>query len=544
MTLAIDTKKIERIVSFYERVSSEDQRERETIKTQQDELAGRLRSDPTVSFFKRYTDDGIKGAIPLAERPAGAQLLKDAEKGLFNELWIYNLKRLGRDKIDLLLLQRRFERLGIKIISLQEGELTGIGFDISAVLADYDKKYWLGLSAAGMNRAAKEGRYTGGIVAQGYKVVGKKQAAFLQICEEPIWGNLSEADIVRRMYNHLAVDSWTCVKIAKEFNEVGIPTDYTVDDREVEIKGQRKKHTQGVWRPGHIRNMIVNPIYKGVRLFGRRTTKFGGREIISASVPAIVSEEIWNAAQETLRRNRLVGPWTGNIYLLKSVIKCGHCGLTYVSCMNRGSVWYRCNGHLTGRGPLEGGCKSKDIKGDYLEPVVWSDIENFLRDPGSDLIKDLSTERDGDTGSIILETEQTTLGNAKEQLIHRRKTAIDLRTRGRITDAELNALLDEVTEEQSNVEKRLKALQPEPEEKQPEPLDEDIINELRKRLDTGLTALQRQEIVRLLVKRITIYTEGEGKDRKARATIEYRFTKPSSGAVQTGNGKDSSPRPA
>jgi site-specific DNA recombinase len=544
MTLALDTKKLERIVSFYERVSSEDQRERETIKTQQDELAGRLKNDSSVSFFRRYTDDGIKGAIPVAERPAGSQLLKDAEKGLFNELWIYNLKRLGRDKIELLLLQRRFERLRIKIISLQEGELTGIGFDISAVLADYDKKYWLGLSADGMNRAAKEGRYTGGIVPQGYKVVGQKQNAHFELSEEPVWGNLSEAGIVRRIYDHLAVDGLTCVKIANEFNELAIPTDYVLDNREVEIKGQRKKRTQGVWRPGHIRNMVVNPVYKGVRLFGRRTTKFGGRETIAASVPAIVSEDIWNAAQETLHRNRLVGPWTGHIYLLKSVIKCGHCGLTYVSCMNRDSVWYRCNGHLTGRGPMEGRCKSKDIKGDYLEPVVWSDIENFLRDPGSDLLKDITKEREGDTSSLIQETEKTTLEKAKEQLIHRRKIAIDLRTRGRITDEELDPLLDEITKAQNKVEKRLKALQPEPEEKQPEPLDEDLLNELRKRLDTGLTPEQRQEIVRLLVKRITIYTEGEGNNRRARATIEYRFTKPSLVAVQTRNGRDSSPRRA
>ena len=124
----------------------------------------------------------------------------------------------------------------------------------------------------------------------GYKVVGKKQTARLEICEEPIWGTLTEADVVRRIYNHLSVDGWTCVKISKEFNNLGIPTDYLLDNREVEIKGQRKEHTQGVWRPGHIRNMVVNPIYKGVRLFGRRTTKFGGREVISATVPAIVSE--------------------------------------------------------------------------------------------------------------------------------------------------------------------------------------------------------------------------------------------------------------
>ena len=62
-----------------------------------------------------------------------------------------------------------------------------------------------------------------------------------------------------------------------------------------------------------------------------------------------------------------------------------------------------------------------------------------------------------------------------------------MRTRGRITDGELDGLLDELAKEQSNVEERLKAFHPEPEKKRPEPLDEDMVDELRKRLDTGLT---------------------------------------------------------
>jgi site-specific DNA recombinase len=537
MTLETVTN-LKRIVT-YERVSSQDQRERETILTQRQELERRLTTEPGVQVVGRYSDDGFSGTKPLNERPAGARLLQDAKRGLFQEVWVYKVDRLARDEIDALVVRRDFLKRGIKVVSVCENIEGDLNYGIRAILAGEERRVFLARSSAGMDRAAREGRYTGGIIPMGYKVVGKKQTARLEICEEPIWGTLTEADVVRRIYNHLSVDGWTCVKISKEFNNLGIPTDYLLDNREVEIKGQRKEHTQGVWRPGHIRNMVVNPIYKGVRLFGRRTTKFGGREVISATVPAIVSEETWNAAQETLHRNRLTGPHTGHHYLLKSVVKCGTCGLTYVSCWNRKSVWYRCNGHLTGRGPLEGKCKSKDIKGDYLEPVVWSDIETFLRDPGSDLLKDLAKERECDSGALIQEAERITLESAKKQLSQRRKTTIDLRTRGRITDEELDNLLDEVTEEQLNIEERLKALQPEPEEKQPEPLDEDMLNELRKRLDTGLTPLQRQEIVRLLVKRINIYTEGEGKDRKARATIEYRFTKPSLVAVQTRNGRDS-----
>ena len=542
MTLTTDIKKASRKVATYERVSSEDQRERDTIRTQQDELAKRLEIDPTASLFKRYSDNGISGTIPMADRPAGKQLMLDAENHLFNELWVYNLKRLGRDKIELLMLQRRFESLGIRLISLQEGELTGIGYDIQAIMADYDRRSFLKLSADGLNRAAREGRYTGGIVSLGYKVVGQKQHARLQMSDEPIWANLSESDVARRIFNHLAVDGWSCVRISKEFNELHIPTDYVHDNREVGIKGQRKKHTQGVWRPGHIRNIVVKPIYKGVLEYGRRTNK-PNREIISVTVPelATVTEEIWNAAQETLRRNRIVGPSKGRIYLLKSVVKCGTCGLTYVSCWSRNSVWYRCNGHLTGRGPTEGRCKSKDIKGDYLEPVVWADIETFLRNP-CDIINELTVNKEIGAASAIREAEHITLEKAKEQLMQRRKNAIDLRTRGRITDDELDELLTQITQEQSKVEDRLSALNPGTEPEPVQSIDEDLLIELRKRLDAGLTSAQRQEIVRFLVKRITIYTDGEGKDKTARAVIEYRFTPPV--VVPTCTGRDSSRRPA
>ena len=45
-------------VATYERVSSEDQRERETIKTQTDALAERLAHDPTAQLVAQFRDDG------------------------------------------------------------------------------------------------------------------------------------------------------------------------------------------------------------------------------------------------------------------------------------------------------------------------------------------------------------------------------------------------------------------------------------------------------------------------------------------------------
>ena len=60
-------------VATYERVSSEDQRDRETIKTQTDALAQGLGSDPTVQLVARYIDDGVQhhphGSTPPGTSP-------------------------------------------------------------------------------------------------------------------------------------------------------------------------------------------------------------------------------------------------------------------------------------------------------------------------------------------------------------------------------------------------------------------------------------------------------------------------------------------
>ena len=136
-----------RRVATYERVSSEDQRERETIKTQTDELARSLSLQPDVTFVERYADDGVSGTIPLAERPAGGRLMRDAATGRFDELHVYKFDRLGRDAVDLLVVRRRFLELGIRVRSVVEGEPDLLGYDVQAVVADHARRDFLRRSA-------------------------------------------------------------------------------------------------------------------------------------------------------------------------------------------------------------------------------------------------------------------------------------------------------------------------------------------------------------------------------------------------------------
>jgi predicted site-specific integrase-resolvase len=61
-----------RRIAIYERVSSADQRERETIKTQTDALDARLAAEPGIEIVARFADDGWSGMKPLAQRKVAA----------------------------------------------------------------------------------------------------------------------------------------------------------------------------------------------------------------------------------------------------------------------------------------------------------------------------------------------------------------------------------------------------------------------------------------------------------------------------------------
>ncbi len=270
-----------RHIATYARVSSDEQRDRHTVRNQRAALSRRLGSEPGVLVFKHYEDDGVSGTIPLQERPGGCALVRDARAGRFSQIWVVRADRLGRDAFELLRIWRVFESIGISLRATDENIDDPFYFDIHAVIAANERRKFLERSAEGMNRAAKEGRYTGGIVPLGYSVSGDRGFRRLVPDDSPMWAGLSAADVVRRIYDHLAVDGWSCVRIATEFNSLGVPTSYRRDGR-----GVRGKRTQGLWRSGRIRNLVVNPVYRGVLQYGRRSTKPNGREVISASFPA------------------------------------------------------------------------------------------------------------------------------------------------------------------------------------------------------------------------------------------------------------------
>jgi site-specific DNA recombinase len=543
-------------VAVYARVSSEEQRERQSIETQFD-FAQRFCDMHKLPIFRIFADDGISGTVPLDRRPEGSQILRDARLGKFDQLLVFKLDRLGRDTRLILNAVADLEKLGVRVQSMTEQ------FDASSAagklmltmlsgFASHEREVIRERSVAGTNRVAESGAWLGGVVPYGYRKVGEKREAHLVVSEEKIPGqDLSEADVIRLIYRLAAVERRSCFYIAERLVELQVPCAYQRDDRLI-LRGKLKERTSGLWRPARVRNMIVSTTYKGVHEFGKRTSN-KARKIISRPVPAIVDEATWAKAQETLHSNFLFGVRsTRNQYLLRGLMKCGLCNLTYIGvAANRPSgkreFYYRCNGAQGTRG-IYGAkgerCPSKGIQGGGLEQMVWADVEEFLRKP-SIVIDALQARLRRDAKDTLKDRERLVrLRGLLEGKAGERNKIVGLYRKGLLNDAELAQQLREIDREAAGLATQIEEL-----ESKQGSLDSNaaalestatLLTRLRERLDQPLTYERKRQLVELLVGGIRIDTIRNEEKRENVVTVTYRF--PS--VVDTCTDTGSSPQPA
>jgi site-specific DNA recombinase len=451
-------------VGVYLRVSTEEQRERQSIATQR-EFGERYCQLHSLMVHHTYADDGVSGTVPLERRPEGSQILRDARLGKFDQLLVYKLDRLGRETRLILNAVAELEKLGVRIRSMTEefDTATSTGRLMLTMLsgfASHERDVIRERSVAGTYRVAEAGAWLGGIVPYGYRKVGEKRDAHLVVSEDPIPGvGMSEADVIRQVFR-MAVERKSCRVIAVRLNDLRVPCAYVRDDR-LTSRGKRKERTAGVWRPGRVRGLITNKTYMGVHEYGKRST----REPIARAVPAIVTEATWNKAQKTLQANLLFSKRSAkNQYLLRGLIKCGLCGLTYIGlAANRPNgkreFYYRCNGaHSRSIFSKTGQCKSKAVRGDHLEEQVWSDVETFLRNP-EPVLQQLHARLESDAkGSDQFKKQVTRLEGLLAQKAAERSRVVGLYRRGRLTDADLDSQMEEIGKEESALEAQIAEL--------------------------------------------------------------------------------------
>ena len=463
-------------VAIYARVSSEEQRDNQTIQSQIETAKSWVKLqemiDKPLVVHDLYLDDGVSGTIPFVDRPSGKQLFDDAVDGKFKLVLVYKIDRLGRDARDILNTAHQLDQLGVAVKSLSEefDMSTPSGkfmFNIFAASAGFARDSQIERSVEATNHWAKEGVWLGGIVPYGYHVVGKKKQARLAISEAPLPGlAMSESDVVRMMYRLLAEEGKSCVHIAEHLNALGVPPHYTKDNRQVLQKdphGKRKQHTAGIWRPSRIRNLIVNPVYKGEHLYGRRSNKM--RHVISRSVPAIVDQETWEQAQMTLKKNMIDAVRNAKRkHLLRGLIKCGICGLNYSGSHHQrpnGKVnsYYRCNGKAPFRGRIHGLCPSALVQAETIEETIWNDVLSFLYDPGPvlDQLADKLNQEQVQTRDLEHErqTQVAALARKKEE----KDRILSLYRRELINADDLERQLNQIAKEEGQLRASLDSLE-------------------------------------------------------------------------------------
>lgn len=148
-------------VALYLRVSTSDQ----TTDNQQRELAdvARLRGWEIVEIFQ---DAAVSGAKRAADRPALANLLKQAKQGRFDMVAAWSVDRLGRSLSDLLETADELRALGIQLYLHKQavdtttptGRLT---YQVLGAVAEWEREMIRERVDAGIARAKAAGTQFG-----------------------------------------------------------------------------------------------------------------------------------------------------------------------------------------------------------------------------------------------------------------------------------------------------------------------------------------------------------------------------------------------
>ncbi len=456
------------------------------------------------------------------DRAGFSEALRAVRAGEVERVYVFNVDRLGRNLLEMLLFLRELEDAGVECWEAERGRrLVWDDFmlQIEGAVAGKERQEILRRTQDGLRRAIRAGKYSGGIVAYGYQL--NPDTKRLEIDE-------AEASVVRLIFEWCCEEGLTTVQIADRLNGLGIPTRYTKLEATRSERGKRSRaKTAGIWRAGRIRNMLRNPAYSGQWEWGKRSKKRSER--IASSCPPIVSTEALAIVARVLASNRWppAGAATRQ-NLLRGRIRCGDCGLMYVGSVSRVAAgekrYYRCNGSTQWRKLGRPKCSSASLSADEIEAVVWGDVKAFIQAPDV-AINQLKAQRapvDTTLGESLAQTE-----SQLEELRRRERNLLRAASQAAQLDvAALNDVLREIRTGETSLKAyrdslaaRLKA---------GEALEQELfgvatrLGALNDKIDQA-SFEERRLAVRQLVKGIEVRTKTIGGKRIPHLSITYHF---------------------
>jgi site-specific DNA recombinase len=377
-------------VAIYVRVSTQRQAQTQTIDQQLDRLrlvvAQKKWPLPDDNVFR---DDGFSGAT--LRRP-GLDRLRDATAGAkFDVILITDPDRLARNYVHQVLLLEELQRHGCRIEftdrPLSDDPQDQLLLQIRGAVAEYERT----LIAERTRRGRLHKLQSGQLLPwtrppYGYRADPDRPRDPAGVRADPV-----EAVIVADMFEWYACEGRSMLGLAQRLHDLGIPSP------------TGKKH----WGQPTLRGILTNPTFTGT-LYANRTKTRPARIrrssthpigkprdsmvalppeqwVTIATVPAIVTREQFDRVQAKIATNRSFAKRnnTTGEYLLRALVSCGACGL---ACLGRQiptqHKYYTCTGKMLQVRQRTGTtCKSRFIRVDKLDDLVWTDLTDLLRHP-------------------------------------------------------------------------------------------------------------------------------------------------------------------
>ncbi len=311
-------------VTFYARVSTEFNVQLNSLDNQITYYTDFIKSNPNWEYVDGYVDEGISG-VSTAKRERFNEMIEDGKLGLFDLVITKEVSRFARNTLDSIRFTRELLSNGVAVY-FQSDNINTIDEDselrltIMSSMAQDESRKISNRVRFGHHQAIKNGTVLGTNNMFGYT----KKDGKLIIDEE-------QAEFIRELFEMYATGKFSMKQMEKHFYQKGIRNS----------KGNKLSHsTMG--------NIIRNPKYKGyfvgnkvviTDLFTKKQKFLPENEWVmykdetGETVPAIVSEELWERANEILymRSQDVITAQHKTVHqnLLTGKLICSHCGKPY-----------------------------------------------------------------------------------------------------------------------------------------------------------------------------------------------------------------------
>ena len=501
-------------VAIYARVSSQRQKDEETIDSQVNsllEFGAKQGFEIPENWI--FLDNGVSGEN--MER-AGLDDLRDMIKTeSVDAILIYAPDRLSRSYPHQLILLEEFRRQFVEVYFMKKAPQNDNPEAImlnhfQGIFAEYERALILDRSRRGRIHKAKQGDPSIlTTIAYGYHRIKNDRETVIEIDEE-------KAAIVKQIFMLYIYENHSLNMICRHLANNGI------------------KSPKGLshWYRSTVVGILENKSYIGSAFYGR-TEKYAGKsdkirhlkgktvikpkrairnrpeeEWFEIRVPPMISQNDFELAQERIKKNRVLSLRNTQVpSLLQGLVICGNCGLPFYKKSRSTTCHYQCRSQIERK--LKS-CNNKKVEQQALDELVYTEIMNILQNPY--LIREelrrreLESQKIGETArrEACINKDLSALSKERDRLLDAyQSSAIDLETL-----SERNQLLDK---RKNGLESELKGLQTLKLQATMQTNWENNFERILTRITKAsqeITIKEKQQVVRLLVEKIII-TEDE-----------------------------------